>query len=83
MAGRNKAGAETISELDARLADLGEVERLSILPVVERHTDRPGLHGEPGVSYLVKADGLTLLFDTGWARGAAGWHWSPTRAPSA
>lgn len=69
VAGRNKADGETIRELDTRLADLGEVERLSILPVVERHTDRPGLHGEPGVSYLVKADGLTLLFDTGLGTG--------------
>ncbi|NMM25552.1 MAG: hypothetical protein HHJ11_19115 [Phycicoccus sp.] len=40
VAGRNKAGKETIRELDTRLADLGEVERLSILPVVERHTGR-------------------------------------------
>jgi 7,8-dihydropterin-6-yl-methyl-4-(beta-D-ribofuranosyl)aminobenzene 5'-phosphate synthase len=69
VAGRNKAGAETIRGLDSRLADLGEVERLSILPVVERHTDRAGLLGEPGVSYLIKADGLTLLFDTGLGTG--------------
>lgn len=69
VAGRNKAGKQTIMELDTRLADLGVVERLSILPVVERHTHGPGLHGEPGVSYLVKADGLTLLFDTGLGTG--------------
>ncbi|MFZ0160675.1 MAG: MBL fold metallo-hydrolase [Kineosporiaceae bacterium] len=44
------------------------MERLSILPVVERHAG-PGLRGEPGVSYLIKADGLTLLFDTGLGTG--------------
>jgi 7,8-dihydropterin-6-yl-methyl-4-(beta-D-ribofuranosyl)aminobenzene 5'-phosphate synthase len=63
--GRSEAQKQTVAELDTRLSDLGEVRRLSILPVVERHTRRPGLHGEPGVSYLVKADDLTLLFDTG------------------
>lgn len=66
---RRQAGRRTVAELDTRLADLGEVERLSILPVVERHTRDPGLHGEPGVSYLVKADDLTLLFDTGLGTG--------------
>lgn len=66
---RSEAGKPTVAELDTRLADLGEVERLSILPVVERHTDGPGLHGEPGVSYLIRADDLTLLFDTGLGTG--------------
>jgi 7,8-dihydropterin-6-yl-methyl-4-(beta-D-ribofuranosyl)aminobenzene 5'-phosphate synthase len=68
-AGRSKADKQTTRELDTRLANLGEVERLSILPVVERHTDGPALQGEPGVSYLVKADDLTLLFDTGLGTG--------------
>jgi 7,8-dihydropterin-6-yl-methyl-4-(beta-D-ribofuranosyl)aminobenzene 5'-phosphate synthase len=68
-AGRSRADKQTTGELDTRLADLGEVERLSILPVVERHADRPGLTGEPGVSYLVRADDLTLLFDTGLGTG--------------
>ena len=69
--GRNLAGRQTVSELDTRLAHLGEVQRLSILPVVERHTRGPVLLGEPGVSYLVKADDLTLLFDTGLGTGGA------------
>jgi 7,8-dihydropterin-6-yl-methyl-4-(beta-D-ribofuranosyl)aminobenzene 5'-phosphate synthase len=43
------------------------VDRLSILPLVERHPaeGRAGLLGEPGLSYLVRAGGTTLLFDTG------------------
>lgn len=69
VAGRRAASQRTTSELDTRLADLGEVRRLSILPVVERHTSGPHLQGEPGVSYLVKADDTTLLFDTGLGTG--------------
>jgi 7,8-dihydropterin-6-yl-methyl-4-(beta-D-ribofuranosyl)aminobenzene 5'-phosphate synthase len=68
---RSEADRQTVAELDTRLADLGEVERLSILPLVERHTRGSGLQGEPGVSYLVKADHLTLLFDTGLGTGRA------------
>jgi len=66
---RSKADKQTVAELDTRLSDLGEVERLSILPVVERHTEGAGLLGEPGVSYLIEADDLTLLFDTGLGTG--------------
>lgn len=67
--GREHADRQTVAELDARLTDLGEVERLSILPLVERHTSDGSLRGEPGVSYLVRADDLTLLFDTGLGTG--------------
>ena len=69
-AGRARAGRQTVRELDTRLGNLGEVERLSILPLVERHTLDGALRGEPGVSYLIKADALTLLFDTGLGTGA-------------
>lgn len=70
VVGRRHADPQMARELDTRLANLGEVHRLSILPLVERHTHSAALHGEPGVSYLVKADGLTLLFDTGLGTGA-------------
>jgi 7,8-dihydropterin-6-yl-methyl-4-(beta-D-ribofuranosyl)aminobenzene 5'-phosphate synthase len=71
VAGRNAVGRRLARTLDTRLANLGEVERLSILPIVERHTDAvAGLRGEPRVSYLVKADDLTLLFDTGLGSGS-------------
>ncbi len=69
VSGRDKASRHTVAELDSRLSSLGEVESLSILPVVERLTRGPGLHGEPGVSYLVRADDLTLLFDCGLGTG--------------
>jgi 7,8-dihydropterin-6-yl-methyl-4-(beta-D-ribofuranosyl)aminobenzene 5'-phosphate synthase len=43
---------------------------LSILPLVERLTSSHEHHGKPGVSYLLRADKATLLFDAGLnARG--------------
>lgn len=52
-------------QVEPRLTGIGEVDRVSILPLVERLVPAPGLRGEPGVSYLLRADGTTLLFDTG------------------
>jgi len=68
-AGRRQADRQTTAELQSRLTDLGELERLSILPLVERHTARETLRGEAGVSYLIRTDGLTLLFDSGLGLG--------------
>ncbi len=45
--------------------DLGAVERLTILPLIDWYTARAGLIGEAGVSYLIRADDTTILFDTG------------------
>jgi 7,8-dihydropterin-6-yl-methyl-4-(beta-D-ribofuranosyl)aminobenzene 5'-phosphate synthase len=69
VVGRNAASRHTTTGLDKRLSDLGEVGSLTILPVVERLTRGPGLRGEPGVSYLIRADDLTLLFDCGLGTG--------------
>jgi 7,8-dihydropterin-6-yl-methyl-4-(beta-D-ribofuranosyl)aminobenzene 5'-phosphate synthase len=53
-----------------RLRDLGEVDDVTILPLVERltGTGRAGagaLRGEPGLSYLIRAGDVRLLFDAG------------------
>jgi 7,8-dihydropterin-6-yl-methyl-4-(beta-D-ribofuranosyl)aminobenzene 5'-phosphate synthase len=40
------------------------VEALSVLPLVDYHTSGDDLVGEPGVSYLIRAGGTTILFDT-------------------
>jgi len=69
VAGRNAATRHTVAGLDRKLTDLGEVDSLKIMPVVERLTRGPGLRGEAGVSYLIKADDLTLLFDCGLGMG--------------
>lgn len=67
--GRQQEDTPTTAELESRLTDLGEVDRLSILPLVERHTAAEHLRGEPAVSYLIRADALTLLFDAGLGTG--------------
>src|SRR6516165_9571418 len=60
------------AQVEARLRDVGEVDDVSILPLVERLTrDGSGLAGEPGVSYLVRAGGTRVLFDSGLSGGKA------------
>ena len=58
-AGLARAGRSWPVQVEARLSDLGEVDEVSILPLVERLTpDGSGLTGEPGVSYLIRAGGM-------------------------
>ena len=67
-----RAGADRswVRQVEHRLADIGEVDEVVILPVVERLTPDGDsarvLLGEPGVSYLVRAGTTRLLFDTGF-----------------
>lgn len=49
-----------------RIGDLGETRFLAVLPLVTWNTTGEGLRGEAGVSYLVRTDSLTVLFDVGW-----------------
>ena len=64
LAGRYAAGLARADrswpvQIEARLSDLGEVDEVSILPLVERLVpDGSGLTGEPGVSYLIRAGGM-------------------------
>ena len=59
-------------QVEARLSDLGKVDEVSILPLVERLTpDGSSLAGEPGVSYLIRAGGMRVLFDSGLSGGKA------------
>ena len=54
-----------LTDIAPRLGSIGEVDQLSIIPVVERLASGAGLKGEPGVSYFIKAGTTRLLFDTG------------------
>jgi 7,8-dihydropterin-6-yl-methyl-4-(beta-D-ribofuranosyl)aminobenzene 5'-phosphate synthase len=54
-----------------RFSEPGAVGKLSILPLIDWYTENDELVGEPGVSYLVRADELTLLFDVGLNRKGA------------
>ncbi|MFH5832069.1 MBL fold metallo-hydrolase [Halalkalibaculum sp. DA3122] len=48
-----------------QIRNFGSTNRLSILPLVNWHTSNPDLKTEMGVSYLVKTDSATILFDLG------------------
>ena len=67
--GREAADRATMAEMESRGSDLGAVERVSVLPLVEREVAIAGLCGETGVSYLVRADELRILFDLGLGTG--------------
>jgi 7,8-dihydropterin-6-yl-methyl-4-(beta-D-ribofuranosyl)aminobenzene 5'-phosphate synthase len=75
LAGRYAAGAaradrEWPAQVEAALGGLGEVDEVSILPLVERLVPvGSGLRGEPGVSYLVSAGRRRVLFDSGLSGG--------------
>jgi hypothetical protein len=67
---RERLERSWLERVDQPLSNIGEVERVSVLPLVERLAPEGKLIGEPGVSYLVRADGTSLLFD-------AGLNWGP------
>jgi 7,8-dihydropterin-6-yl-methyl-4-(beta-D-ribofuranosyl)aminobenzene 5'-phosphate synthase len=63
---RQRLESSSLEAVSQSLSAIGEVEHLSILPLVERLVPGGGLEGEPGVSYLLRADGTNLLFDAGF-----------------
>jgi 7,8-dihydropterin-6-yl-methyl-4-(beta-D-ribofuranosyl)aminobenzene 5'-phosphate synthase len=48
-----------------KISDLGSTKSLEILPLIDWNTSRNELKSEPGVSYLIKTDNNSILFDTG------------------
>lgn len=73
--GRRRADRVWAAARYSKLQDVGAVERLSILPLIDRKTARDDLAGESGVAYLVRAGDTTILFDVGLNRH--GEHPSP------
>jgi 7,8-dihydropterin-6-yl-methyl-4-(beta-D-ribofuranosyl)aminobenzene 5'-phosphate synthase len=63
--GRRRADQMWAAARYPKLKDIGTVKHLAILPLIDRHTARDDLMGESGVSYLVRADDTTILFDVG------------------
>ena len=49
----------------AKIENLGSTQSLLILPLVEAAASGPAFQAEHGVSYLVKTDKATILFDLG------------------
>jgi len=47
---------------------IGVTKKLEIIPLIDWHTLADDLIGEPGVSYLIKADQTSILFDVGFNR---------------
>jgi 7,8-dihydropterin-6-yl-methyl-4-(beta-D-ribofuranosyl)aminobenzene 5'-phosphate synthase len=69
-AGVARAGRVWPAQVEAGLGDLGGVDEVSIVPLVERLIpEGSGLRGEPGVSYLVRAGSRRVLFDCGLSGG--------------
>ena len=71
--GRRRADQVWAAARYPKLKDVGTVKRLTILPLIDWYTARDpstgsgqALVGEPGVSYLVRADDTTILFDMGF-----------------
>ncbi len=73
--GRHRANRVWADARYPKLKDVGTVKRLTILPLIDWYTARDPLTGEPGVSYLVRADDTTILFDVGY--NVHGEHPSP------
>jgi len=67
----NQAGVEKAEKVyneyrPNKIQDLGSTKTLAILPLIDYYTAAPELKGEPGVSYLIKTDHTTILFDVGF-----------------
>ena len=48
-----------------KITNMGTTTRLEILPLIDWRTDEKDLDVETGVSYLIKTDDTTILFDVG------------------
>jgi 7,8-dihydropterin-6-yl-methyl-4-(beta-D-ribofuranosyl)aminobenzene 5'-phosphate synthase len=73
--GRRRADRVWATARYPKLKDMGTVKHLTILPLIDWYTANDDLVGEPGVSYLVRADDTTILFDVGY--NTRGEHPSP------
>lgn len=62
---RSRIERSWLAQAEPKLMSIGEVDRLSIMPLVERLVPSDRLRGEAGVCYLVRAGLTTLLFDAG------------------
>jgi 7,8-dihydropterin-6-yl-methyl-4-(beta-D-ribofuranosyl)aminobenzene 5'-phosphate synthase len=69
LQGRAAIERAALRDVSKRLSDIGEVDSLTVLPLVERLVGDSDLRGEPGVCYLLRAGQTSVLFDCGLARG--------------
>ena len=64
--GRRRVGQDLATTHYPKLVDIGVVKKLTILPLIDWNTKDENLTGEAGVSYLIRADDVTILFDVGY-----------------
>lgn len=67
--GRGEVDREWAQASVSRPTDIGFTSKLEILPLVDWSTTGPQLHGEAGVSYLIRTDHNTILVDVGLNSG--------------
>jgi 7,8-dihydropterin-6-yl-methyl-4-(beta-D-ribofuranosyl)aminobenzene 5'-phosphate synthase len=65
-AGREEINAILDKTAYPKLANVGYVKRVTVLPVIDFYSDDKNHQTEPGVSYLVKADNTAILMDVGY-----------------
>jgi len=64
--GKSHVEREWNATLVNKISNFGSTKTLSILPLVNWNTADERFKGEAGVSYLIKTDNQTLLFDVGF-----------------
>jgi 7,8-dihydropterin-6-yl-methyl-4-(beta-D-ribofuranosyl)aminobenzene 5'-phosphate synthase len=67
--GKRRAEEEWQRSKVQKITQWGATKSLVILPLVDWYTSTEDLKGEAGVSYLVKTDNKTILFDVGFNAG--------------
>lgn len=63
--GKRRAERQWQAMKPVKITNFGNTKILEILPLIDWNTAHSGLHGEAGVSYLIKTDAITILFDVG------------------
>lgn len=64
--GKSKVAEELQQYHCEKISPMGAVKNLSVLPLVDYYSEREGLETEAGVSYLIKADDVTILMDVNY-----------------
>ncbi len=64
--GKQRASKQWRNTNIAKITEPGATTSLEIIPLIDWHTSSDALKNEAGVSYLVKTDKKTILFDMGF-----------------
>jgi len=64
--GSSRASKELLSLKIGKITGMGQVDSLTIIPLIEYYSVDDGYRTEEGVSYLIKAGDSTILFDLGY-----------------